>query len=93
MLALENNMGLKFSGVDTAMQILRPNATYEVAGLEIVQWNDPRPKPTTDELTAMIDAIAEFEKQNIMYVTTENLDEMVAVDSQEFLKELDSINK
>jgi hypothetical protein len=86
-------MELKFSGIDTAMQILRPNATYEVAGLEIVQWNDSRPKPTTEELVAMIEAIKEFEKQNIIYVTTENSEDMVAVNSQEFLKELDSINK
>ena len=74
------------------MQILRPNATYEVSGLEITHWNDERSKPTTAELLAMIDAIEEFEKQKVIYVTKPDSDEMELVNSEEFLKELAKTN-
>lgn len=75
----------RFAGIDTAMQILRPNASYEMNGLEIVNWNDERPQPTLDELLSMIAAIKNFEDQQVMYVVNQN-DEINEVNIQEFME-------
>lgn len=68
------------------MQILRPGATYEISGLEITQWNDPRPEPTIDELTDMIASIKKFEDDNIITVI-DNENNIIETNAQEFMKE------
>jgi hypothetical protein len=75
-----------FTGIDIAMQILRPGATYEISGLEIIKWDDPRPQPTVEELVEMISSIKKFEDNNVMLVVNEN-NETIETDAQEFMKE------
>ena len=40
----------RISGLDSAIELIRPGASYELTqnGFEI--WNDPRPQPTIEEL-------------------------------------------
>lgn len=40
----------RFTGVDVAIALLRPNAKYEYNGSRIVQWDDPRPEPSMEEI-------------------------------------------
>jgi hypothetical protein len=40
----------RFTGVDVAIALLRPNAKYEFNGSRIVQWDDSRPEPTPEEI-------------------------------------------
>lgn len=48
-------------GVDTAMQLLRPNARYEISNSVITKWEDYREKPTWKEIQETMDKIKEFE--------------------------------
>lgn len=74
----------RFAGIDVAMQILRPGATFEISGVSIVNWNDPRPQPTSEEILNMVEQIKKFEEQQVLYVTVDGTEQMVAVDSRDF---------
>ena len=44
-------------GIDTAMHLLRPGAKWEISNREITRWEDPRPKPSWDEIMFTIEKI------------------------------------
>jgi len=48
-------------GIDTAMQLLRPNAKWEISNRTITRWDDDRPCPTWDEIDATMEKIKAFE--------------------------------
>ncbi len=48
-------------GIDTAMELLRPGAKWEISNTMFTRWEDPRPCPTIEEVFATIDKIREFE--------------------------------
>jgi tRNA uridine 5-carbamoylmethylation protein Kti12 len=48
-------------GIDTAMHLLRPGAKWEISNREITRWEDPRPKPSWDEIMFTIEKIKELE--------------------------------
>ena len=48
-------------GIDTAMHLLRPGAKWEISNREITRWEDPRPKPSRDEIMFTIEKIKELE--------------------------------
>lgn len=48
-------------GVDTAMQMLRPGAKWEISNSVITRWDDPRPCPTWEEVRETMDKIKAFE--------------------------------
>jgi hypothetical protein len=48
-------------GIDTAMELLRPGAKWEISNTIFTRWEDPRPCPTIEEVFATIDKIREFE--------------------------------
>lgn len=48
-------------GIDTAMQLLRPNAKWEISNRTITLWEDDRPCPTWDEIDATMEKIKAFE--------------------------------
>ena len=48
-------------GIDTAMHLLRPGAKWEISNREITLWEDPRPKPSWDEIMFTIEKIKELE--------------------------------
>jgi len=50
-------------GIDTAMHLLRPGAKWEwTSGLGFTRWDDPRPKPSVEEVMETIEKIKAFEE-------------------------------
>lgn len=59
-----HNMGnrkYQLFGVDVAMEMLRPNAKWEIANNVITRWDDPRPKPSIEEVYWVMEKIKAFE--------------------------------
>ena len=50
-------------GIDTAMQLLRPNAKWEISNGVFTRWDDPRPCPSIEEVYWVMDQIKEFEEK------------------------------
>jgi hypothetical protein len=48
-------------GIETAMQMLRPNARWEITNSVITKWEDYREKPTWEEIQTTMDKIKAFE--------------------------------
>ena len=48
-------------GIETAMQMLRTNARWEITNSVITKWEDYREKPTWEEIQATMDKIKAFE--------------------------------
>jgi len=48
-------------GVNVAMELLRPGAKYEISNTEITRWEDPRPRPTWEEIKETMDKLKELE--------------------------------
>ena len=50
-------------GIDTAIHLLRPGAKWEwTGGLGFTRWDDPRPKPSVEEVMETIEKIKAFEE-------------------------------
>ena len=49
------------TGVNTAISLLRPGALFCLSNTEFVEWNDPRPAPTWEEIMETVAKIKEFE--------------------------------
>ena len=57
------------AGVDTAIQLLRPGAKYQLRGTNFELWLDPRPIPTWGEINDTIEKIKQFENSiNTIYL-------------------------
>lgn len=53
----------RFHGIDTAMQLLRPGAKWEwTGGVGFTRWDDPRPKPSVQEVEETMDKVKAFEE-------------------------------
>lgn len=48
-------------GINTAMELLRPGAKWEISNRDITKWDDPRPCPTWKEIDETMEKILEFE--------------------------------
>ena len=48
-------------GINTAMEMLRPGAKWEISNRIITRWDDPRPCPTWEEIDATMEKIKAFE--------------------------------
>lgn len=49
-------------GIDTAVHLLRPGAKWEwTGGIGFTRWDDPRPKPSVEEVMETIEKIRAFE--------------------------------
>jgi len=53
---------LQLYGIDTAMQLLRPNAKWQISNRDITEWHDSRPCPTWEEIDATMEKIKAFEE-------------------------------
>lgn len=49
-------------GLNTAMELLRPGAKWEVSNRIITRWDDPRPIPSWEEIDATMEKIKAFEE-------------------------------
>jgi hypothetical protein len=48
-------------GIDSAMQLLRPGAKWEISNTEFTRWEDERPCPTWQEVQETMEKIKSFE--------------------------------
>lgn len=51
----------RYYGINTAMDLLRPGARWEVHNDKFTIWEDPRPCPTWDEINETLEKIKAFE--------------------------------
>jgi len=63
-------------GIDAAMQLLRPNAKWEINNRTITRWEDDRPCPTWDEIDATMEKIKAFEDSIPTIWTVKILEEL-----------------
>jgi len=63
-------------GINTAMYLLRPGASWECDGQKFTRWEDERPCPTIEEVYETIDKIKAFEDSINTIYTSEQLEEM-----------------
>lgn len=63
-------------GIDTAMQLLRPNAKWEISNRTITRWEDDRPCPTWEEIDATMEKIKAFENSIPTIWTVKILEEL-----------------
>ena len=66
----------RFLGIDTAMQLLRPGAKWEVTNNVFTRWDDPRPCPSIEEVYWVMDRIKEFEESIPTMWLPEQLEQM-----------------
>lgn len=63
----------RMAGVDIAMQLLRPGASFQMSNSEFIEWNDPRPMPTWQEILETVEKIRAFEDSiNTIYLEDTN---------------------
>ena len=72
-------------GIDIAMQLLRPNAKWEISNTMFTRWEDPRPCPSWEEVKWVMDKIREFEDSIPTIWLPEDLEKM-KIESDEFDK-------
>jgi hypothetical protein len=51
----------RFLGVDTAINMLRPGAKWELTNTNFTRWDDPRPQPSWELIEKTMAQIKEFE--------------------------------
>lgn len=49
-------------GINTAMELLRPGAKWEISNTMFTRWEDPRPCPTWEEVQKTMEKIKVFEE-------------------------------
>lgn len=66
----------RLMGIDTAMHLLRPGASWEISNNHFTRWEDPRPCPSIEEVYETIEKIRQFEDSiNTVYLP-EQLEQM-----------------
>lgn len=63
-------------GIDTAMQLLRPGAKWEISNRSITRWEDDRPCPTWAEIDATMEKIKAFEDSIPTIWTIEQIEKL-----------------
>jgi len=48
-------------GINTAMDLLRPGAKWEISNTTFTRWEDPRPRPSWEEIQDTMEKIKAFE--------------------------------
>lgn len=66
----------RFLGIDTAMQLLRPGAKWEISNNVFTRWEDPRPCPSIEEVYWVMGRIKEFEESIPTMWLPEQLEQM-----------------
>ena len=68
----------RLMGIDTAMDLLRPGAAWEISNNHFTRWEDERPCPTIEEVHETIEKIKAFEESINTIYTKDQLEEMAA---------------
>ena len=69
-------------GINTAMELLRPGAKWEISNRIITRWDDPRPIPSWEEIDATMERIKAFEDSINTIWLPKQLDEMAEQNKQ-----------
>ena len=73
----------RFYGIDMAVHLLRPNAKWEwTGGLGFTRWEDPRPKPTVQEVEETMEKIKAFEESINTIWLPEQIEEITGQQAQ-----------
>lgn len=73
----------RFYGIDMAVQLLRPGAKWEwTGGLGFTRWDDPRPKPTVQEVEETMEKIKAFEESINTIWLPEQIEEITGQQAQ-----------
>jgi hypothetical protein len=72
----------KLYGINTAMYLLRPGASWECDGRKFTRWEDERPCPTIEEVYETIEKIKAFEDSINTIYTAAQLEEMGVKDAE-----------
>lgn len=64
-------------GIDTAMHLLRPGASWEISNSSFSRWDDPRPCPTWEEVKTTMEKIRAFEDSIDTLYTEEQLQQLL----------------
>lgn len=68
----------RFVGIDMAMQLLRPDAKWEISNGVFTRWDDPRPCPSMDEINYVMELVRDLEDKIPTIWLTEQLAELEA---------------
>ena len=70
-------------GIDTAMHLLRPGAKWEwTGGAGFTRWDDPRPKPSVQEVEETMEKIKAFEESINTVWLPEQIEELTGQQRQ-----------
>jgi hypothetical protein len=69
-------------GLNTAMELLRPGAKWEISNRIITRWDDPRPIPSWEEIDATMEKIKAFEESINTIWLPKQLDEIAQQNKQ-----------
>ena len=59
----------RYGGIDVAIATIRPNAKYILSNKEFIEWDDPRPIPTWEEIEEVQKKLIDFENGvNILWL-------------------------
>jgi hypothetical protein len=73
----------RFYGIDMAMQLLRPGAKWEwTGGVGFTRWEDPRPKPSVQEVEETMEKIKAFEESINTIWLPEQIEEITGQQAQ-----------
>ena len=67
----------RLCGIEVAMELLRPRAKWEISNDSIIEWDDPRPCPTLEEVYEVMELSKEFEDKIDSIWLPEQVDELV----------------
>lgn len=76
-------MYYRLSGIFTAMEMLRPQAKWEMYNNKFVKWEDPRPQPTMEEIEKVKKLAKEFEDKVNPIFLPEQIEKMEALQKHE----------
>lgn len=68
----------RYFGINTAMELLRPGAKWEISNNVITRWEDPRPCPSIEEVYWVMEKVKEFEDIIPTIWLPEQLEEITA---------------
>ena len=67
----------RYFGINTAMELLRPGAKWEISNTMFTRWEDPRPCPTMEEVMETMEKIKAFEDSINTIWTQEQREQML----------------
>lgn len=56
-----NNKTYVLTSINNAISLLRPNANYIISNTNFIEWNDPRPVPSWEDIMDTMKKIKSFE--------------------------------